>query len=665
MKELTTLKGVGTKTLSLLNKLGIYTSEDLLLFFPFRYDIFKRSNIYELETDDKIIIDGIIETNPSVFHFNKRKDKMSFKLNTSTHLLNVTIYNRGFLKSKLTIGKCITIIGKYDKKHNSVVASEIRLEPLSEVPKVEPIYHSVSGISSKQISTYINELLKEEFEFKSYVPDYLKDKYNFLSKEESIKVIHNPEYSDTFKKALNHLKYEELFLFMLKMNYLKSNKKYKIGLKRNINYEKVQEFIDSLPFKLTLDQEISIKDIYIDLISDKRMNRLLQGDVGSGKTIVAFISLYINYLSGYQGALMTPTEILASQHFINIQNIFKDKGINVALLTGKTKTSDKKKIYDNLENGSIDIIIGTHALIQDDVRYSNLGLVITDEQHRFGVNQRANLKNKGISPDILYMSATPIPRTYALTLYGDMDISSIKTMPSGRKEIITYLRKEDEITDVLNKMLVELKNNHQIYVIAPLIEESENIDLENVFALEEKMNKAFGKYYNVGVMHGKMSSKEKEEIMDKFKNNEVQILISTTVIEVGVDVKNATMIVIFDAFRFGLSALHQLRGRVGRNDLQSYCILISNKETDRLNVLTKTSDGFEVSEEDFKLRGSGDLFGVKQSGDMVFKLANIKKDFNILKKAKEDSLAFLESSEYNSSKYSYIKELIESSNNLD
>ena len=665
MKQLTELKGVGPKTILLLNKLGIYDSEDLLSFFPFRYDVLKRSNIYELEQDDKIIIDGIIETNPSVFHFNKKMDKMSFRLNTSTHLLNVIIYNRGFLKSKLNIGITITVVGKFDKKHNSVVASDIRFGPLSEVPKVEPVYHSISGLSSKQISTLVNEVLKDEINLNSYVPDYLKENYKFLSKEESIRMIHNPEYSNKFKLALNHLKYEELFLFMLKMNYLKDNKKYKIGLKRNVDYEKVKEFIDNLPFKLTLDQEKSVKDIYDDLISDKRMNRLLQGDVGSGKTIISFISLYINHLSGYQGALMAPTEILASQHFINIQKIFKDMDIKIELLTGKTKSKEKKKIYERLEKGDIDIIIGTHALIQEDVKYHNLGLVITDEQHRFGVNQRGNLKNKGITPDILYMSATPIPRTYALTLYGDMDISSIKTMPSGRKEIITYLRKEDEITDVLNKMLVELKNNHQIYVIAPLIEESDKINLENVNTLEEKMNKAFGKFYNIGVMHGKMSSSEKEEIMDKFKNNEVQILISTTVIEVGVDVKNATMIVIFDAFRFGLSALHQLRGRVGRNDLQSYCILISNRETERLDVLTKTTDGFKVSEEDFRLRGSGDLFGVKQSGDMAFKLADIKKDFNILKKAKEDSLDFLDSSEYNSSKYSFIKTLIETSNNLD
>ena len=665
MKQLSELKGVGPKALNLFNKLGINTSHDLITYYPFRYDVLKRSNINELEQDEKIIIDGISENIPNVFHFNRKMDKMTFRLNTGTHLLNVIIFNRGFLKSKLGPSTVVTVIGKFDKKHNTVVASDIRFEKLSDIPKIEPIYHTISGISSKQIGNYIEEILKEDIELKSYIPNELKEKYNFISKEKSVRVIHKPSEPKIFKNAMNHLKYEELFLFMLKMNYLKNNKKNKIGLKREINYQLVENFIESLPFELTSDQKKSVLDIYNDLIDEKRMNRLLQGDVGSGKTIVAIISLYINYLSGYQGALMAPTEILSQQHFSNIKKLFNDYDIKIELLTGKTKTKDKKIIYEKLEHGEIDIVIGTHALIQDEVKYSNLGLVITDEQHRFGVNQRGNLKNKGITPDILYMSATPIPRTYALTLYGDMDISSIKTMPNGRKPIITSLYKEKDIPDVLSKMFIELKSNHQIYVIAPLIEESDKIELENVNELEEKMNKAFGKYYKIGVMHGKMSANEKEDIMNKFKDNEIQILISTTVIEVGVDVANATMIVIFDAYRFGLSALHQLRGRVGRNDFQSYCVLISNREKERLDILTKTTDGFKISEEDFRLRGSGDLFGVKQSGDMVFKLSDIKKDFNILMKAKEDSMEFLNNKDYKSARYAYIKELIESSVELD
>ena len=364
------------------------------------------------------------------------------------------------------------------------------------------------------------------------------------------------------------------------------------------------------------------------------MNRLIQGDVGSGKTIVAIIALYINYLSGYQGALMAPTEVLATQHFENIKKYIK--GANIEILSGSTKKSEKKKIVNRLQNKEIDILIGTHSLFSDDVIYNNLGLVITDEQHRFGVNQRASLKNKGITPDILYLSATPIPRTYALTIYGDMDISNIKTIPSGKKEIITILKKNSEIKDVLQMMLDEIKKKHQIYVIAPLAMESDNTDLEDVNALYEKMNKALGKVCKIGLMTGKMNSKDKDEVMDKFKNKEIDILVSTTVIEVGVDVKNATMIVIFDSFQFGLSTLHQLRGRVGRNDMQSYCILISDKEVSRLKIMTSTTDGFKISEEDFNIRGSGDLFGIKQSGDMAFKLANIKRDYQLFLKVKED-----------------------------
>lgn len=657
------IKGIGPKTLKIFQKLNIHNVDDLLTYYPFRYDILKRSNIDILNQDDKIIIDGYVENSPSIFYFNRKIDKMTFRLNTGKYLLNVTIFNRGFLKSKLVSGTSITVIGKYDKFHNSVVASDIRFSLLPSVPKIEPVYHSVNGITSNQISNYINIVLDRKVD--NIIPDYLKEKYNFSDRYKYIKLIHKPNDLNELKSAINYLKYEELFIFMLKMNYLKINQKNKIGLKRNVDYKYVQDFIDELPFNLTEDQIKSVKRIYNDLISEKRMNRLLQGDVGSGKTIVAFIALYINYLSGYQGALMAPTEVLALQHKLNIEKIFKDFNINIEILTGSLKASEKKQIYKRLENGEIDIVIGTHALFSDDVIYNNLGLVITDEQHRFGVNQRSSLKNKGITPDILYLSATPIPRTYALTIYGDMDISSIHTMPNGRKEIKTILKKNEEIKDVLELMYKELINKHQVYVIAPLIEESDKIDLENVNKLEEQMNKAFSKICKIGVMHGKMTSKEKDEVMDKFKNNEIGILISTTVIEVGVDVKNATMIVIFDAFRFGLSQLHQLRGRVGRNELQSYCVLISNQEKERLNIMTTTNDGFKISEEDFKLRGSGDIFGVRQSGDMNFSIANIQKDFNILFKAKEDSLEFLNSDRFKNGDYPYLKSILLDSTYLD
>ena len=659
--QLEDIKGIGKTTIKYLNELGIYDIEDLITYYPFRYEITQNTDTHNLNDGDKVVIGGIIENVPTVIHFNRKLNKMSFHLNTGEFITNITIFNRAFLKDKLNVGHAVTIIGKYDKKHNSITASDIKFG-LIEGTLIEPIYHSSFKINSSKISKIIKAVL-DKVKLKNYIPDSLVQKYHFMDKLEAIKIVHNPKDKEKLKIALSRLKYEELFMYMMKISYLKKSKKQSDGLARNVSYDQVLKIIDSLPFRLTKDQLKSVKDIYDDLTNENRMNRLLQGDVGSGKTIVSFIALYINYLAGYQGALMAPTEILASQHYQNFIKLFPN--LNVVLLTGKLKAKEKKDAKTLIESGKANIIIGTHALISEDVAYHNLGLVITDEQHRFGVAQRGNLKNKGVTPDILYMSATPIPRTYALTLYGDMDISSIRTMPSGRKPVKTYVKTNKEIKDVLYMMLDQIKAHHQIYVIAPLIEKSDKIDLEDVYKLEEKMKRAFGKICNVGTMHGKMTPKEKEEVMDEFKQNKIQILISTTVIEVGVDVANATMIVIFDSYRFGLSALHQLRGRVGRNDLDSYCILISDRETKRLEVLTKTNDGFKVSEEDFKLRGGGDIFGVRQSGDMNFKLADIKNDYDLLLRTKEDSETFMKSKEYDDPKYNFIKQTVIQSANLD
>lgn len=655
------IKGLGKTTVKYLNELGINNVNDLITYYPFRYEILENSNLKNINDGDKIIIPGILESIPNVVHFNKKLNKMNFRLNTGQFTCNVNIFNRGFLKDKLNIGMAITVIGKYDRKHNTIVASDIKFGVIDKV-LIEPVYHSSFKITSTKISKIIKSVIND-VKITDYIPEGLNDKYRFMNKDRALSIIHSPKDKESLTKALDKLKYEELFMFMMKISYLKNIKRKDKGLTRNVSYDDVLKFINDLPFELTKDQLKSVKDIYDDLISDKRMNRLLQGDVGCGKTIVSFISLYINFLGGYQGALMAPTEILALQHFNNFIKLFPN--LKVVLLTGKLKAKERREVKELIKNGKADIVIGTHALFSDDIIYQNLGLVITDEQHRFGVNQRGNLKNKGITPDILYMSATPIPRTYALTLYGDMDISSIKTMPSGRKPVKTMVKKNSEIKDVLYMMLEEIKKHHQIYVIAPLIEESDKIDLEDVYKLENNMKKAFGKVCNIGIVHGKMKDIEKEKVMNEFKENKIQILISTTVIEVGVDVANATMMVIFDSFRFGLSALHQLRGRVGRSDLDSTCILISDRETQRLNILTKTNDGFKVSEEDFKLRGGGDIFGIKQSGDMNFKLADIKKDYNLLLNAKEDSEDFIKSSEYDSDKYKFIKSEVINSANLD
>ena len=594
-----------------------------------------------MKEDDKVIIDGRVESLPIILRFNKGLNKMNFRLASSKHVVGVSIFNRAYLKTQLSIGTNVIVIGKYDKTKNIVTASDVRIGSLGNSLKIEPVYHLTTGITSKNLKTYINlGILMYGKNVKDLIPNYILERYKFVNKKTALNIVHNPSDIDKLKQVQIRLKYEELFAFMVKINYLKENNKKENGLNRNILESDIENFYSRLHFTLTNDQKKAIREIVDDLNSSKRMNRLLQGDVGCGKTIVAIIAMYLNKLSGYQSALMAPTEILATQHYQNIKDLLGDS-VHVELLVGSLSKKEKTRIYQGLQDGDIDIIVGTHALIQSDVVYSNLGLVVTDEQHRFGVNQRENLKNKGIMPDVLYMSATPIPRTFALTIYGDMDISVIKELPAGRKPIKTYIKKNDEIKDVLEMMLQELENGHQIYVIAPLIEDSENTDLTSVNELRDKMSLAFGKKYNIAMLHSKIGALQKDEIMNNFKDGKIHILISTTVIEVGVNVPNATMMVIFDANRFGLSTLHQLRGRVGRGSLDSKCVLISSQETERLNILEKTTDGFMISEEDFKLRGSGDVFGTKQSGDMQFKIASIKDDYKILVKANEDAKEFL------------------------
>lgn len=642
MKELETIEGIGPKTKELLNKIKIYTVEDLLNYYPYRYDIIKRSDLSNLSDGDKIIIDGIVEGQPTTIYINKSLKKMIFRISTKTMILNITLYNRAHLYSDLKSGKEITIIGKYNKLKNTVIVSDIRFGLLPPSAKIEPIYYTTEGLTVKQISKFEAIALENDYDVIDLVPRYIEEKYNLMNKKSAIKNIHVPEDILLLKKARQRIKYEELFMYVLKINYLKNKiNNDNLAIERNIDKDKLDKFIKSLPFELTLDQDKAVNDIINDLSIKKRMNRLLQGDVGSGKTIIALIAVYANYLSKHQSALMAPTEILAVQHYEEAKKIFSKYKLNIALLTSSTSNKDKKTIYEELENGKIDLIIGTQALIQENVKYKKLGLVITDEQHRFGVNQRDTFKSKGISPDVLSMSATPIPRTYALTIYGDTDVSSIKSKPKGRKEIITVFKKEKDITDVLEMMKKELELNHQIYVVAPMIDTESDSEKESVYDLEEKMNKAFGKISKIGIIHGKLDPKDKDKVMKDFEKNKINILISTTVIEVGVNVPNASMIVIFNANMFGLSTLHQLRGRVGRGDIQSYCVLVAKESEERLRFLENTSDGFEISEYDFQTRGEGDLFGTRQSGELGLKMANIKRDFKMLLKAKEDADEFI------------------------
>ena len=632
--ELEKLDKIGPKTAKTLNNLGIYSSEDLIRNYPYRFLIFAKRDINNPKYYDEFVSDGIVESMPTLNFFRGKMNRLTFRCNVQNKIVKVVIFNRAFLKPNIIIGKEVTIIGKYDPKKETIVATNIRLGNLNKV-EIEPVYHLCKGITSKQMNAFIKKALSVVKE-NNNIPKELISKYNLMSEDEAVRIIHNPKDENSLKTALKTLKYEEIFTYMKNIKLLKKkNEIHKDVYKKEISLNMVHDFINSLPFKLTIDQKKIAFKMLDEICGDTLMNRLLQGDVGSGKTIVAFIISYALYTGGYQTSFMAPTEVLARQHYKNACDLFKDTNFKVGLLTGKMTLKEKRKVYEKIEKNEIDMLIGTHALISDKVVWNNLGLVITDEQHRFGVNQRQTLKNKGLNVEVLMMSATPIPRTYALTIYGDTDTSSIKTKPSGRIPVITKVKKEDEIKDVLEGIYKALKNQNQVYVIAPMIEENDDSNYANVYDLKHKFNLAF-KNYNVEVLHGKMTNEEKEKVMDEYAKGNIDILISTTVIEVGVDVKNATVMVIFDADRFGLSTLHQLRGRVGRNSIQSYCYLISDKDTKRLKIMEEENDGYKISEADFKLRGQGDLFGSRQSGALSFKLSDVRKDYDLLVKVRDD-----------------------------
>ena len=631
------IKGIGPKTLSLLQKLGIYSIDDLVNYYPYRYNVL---NVTPLK-NGTVTINALVESIPVTTYIKRCLNKQTFRVEIDNLLINVVMFNRPYLKTSLKRGSTICIIGEYDEKHNTITASDIRLKAI-ESSIIEPIYHLTSGISSRTLHSLIMNALPYSSESIDYIPAYLKEEYEFQDKSTSLMQIHNPVSMESIKGAIVRFKYEELFKFMFKINYLKKTEKNIQGLPRKTDISEVNTFISNLPLELTKDQISAINHIVGDLKNEKRMNRLLLGDVGSGKTIVAVASIYYNYLSGYQSALLVPTEILAVQHFNNISKLLSPYGIKVELLKGKMKKSDKTSLLERLQSGDIDLLICTHAVLEDNVVFKSLGLVITDEQHRFGVRARNTFQNKGVLSDVLYMSATPIPRTYALTIYGDMDISLIKTKPKGRKEIKTSLLGNKDIKKVLDEILECVKANHQVYIVSPLIEQNDELELKDVISLKKKIDTAFNNKIPTEILHGKMKSDEKEKVMSDFKSGKIKILISTTVIEVGVDVPNATLMVVFNAERFGLATLHQLRGRIGRSDIESKCILISDKSKDRLNVLVESNDGFYISEQDFKMRGEGDLFGTKQSGDMVFKIADLKSDIKILTQANVDSTKFIE-----------------------
>ncbi|WP_367377448.1 ATP-dependent DNA helicase RecG [Enterococcus gilvus] len=635
------LPGVGPKRAQTLAELGIVTIENLLSYYPFRYEDIQEKNLLEINDQEKVTLKGVIVSAPVVSRFGYKKSRLQFRMMQDHAVFMVSFFNQPYLKDKVEVGEELAVYGKWDAKRKSLTGMKILGGKQTE--EYAPIYHVTKSIRQ---STLV-DLIKVGFEkfgdqVTENLPDYLLEKYRLMPRKQAMRAMHFPKDPKENQQAKRRVVFEEFFLFQMRMQGLKkSERSEKNGLAIRYDVERLKRFTQQLPFELTDAQKRVTNEICYDLRSKKHMQRLLQGDVGSGKTVVAAIALYATMTAGFQGALMVPTEILAQQHLESLNHLFDPLEMTTALLTGSTKTKERRAILAGLQNGEIDVVIGTHALIQDDVQFANLGLVITDEQHRFGVNQRRVLREKGLHPDVLFMTATPIPRTLAITAYGEMDVSIIDQMPAGRIPVKTSWIKPKQLEHTLDWAKLELQAGHQLYVICPLIEESEALDVKNATEIYEHLNEYYAPNYQVSLLHGKMKNAEKETIMEEFKNNQSQILVSTTVIEVGVNVPNATVMFIMDADRFGLAQLHQLRGRVGRGSDASYCILVASPKNEmgkeRMKIMTETTNGFVLSEKDLELRGPGEVFGFRQSGLPQFLIADLVNDANVLEVARDEA----------------------------
>lgn len=630
------LKGFGPKSAEKFQKLGLFAIEDLLLYYPFRYEDFKSKSIFELLDGEKAVITGTVVTPANVQYYGFKRNRLSFKIKQGEAVIAVSFFNQPYLAEKIELGADVAVFGKWEEKKSALTGMKI----LAQVDDdMQPVYHVAQGISQSALVKAIKAAFDSGAldQLEENLPDIFLMNYRLLGRREAVRAMHFPRDLAEYKQALRRIKFEELFYFQMSLQVLKAeNKSETNGLSIPYDEEKLLDKISALPFPLTKAQKRSLTEILADMKSGAHMNRLLQGDVGSGKTVIASLAMYAAYTSGYQSALMVPTEILAEQHFESLANLFPE--IKVALLTSGMKAAVKKAALSGIADGSVDMVVGTHSLIQDAVTYHNLGLVITDEQHRFGVNQRRLFREKGNNPDVLMMTATPIPRTLAITAFGEMDVSIIDELPAGRKPIVTRWVKHQQLDTVLDWLKGELSKGSQAYFISPLIEESEAMDLKNAVALHEELSAYFAQTATVALMHGRMKNEEKDQIMQDFKAQKSQILVSTTVIEVGVNVPNATVMVIMDADRFGLSQLHQLRGRVGRGEKQSYAILVANPKNEvgkkRMTAMVETTDGFVLAEEDLKMRGSGEIFGTRQSGIPEFKTADLVEDYPILEEAR-------------------------------
>lgn len=645
-KDVQYVKGIGPKKACKLNKLGIFTLKDLLYYFPRQFE--DRNNlkkIAQLENDEKATIKAVI-SNINTFSPKEGMTLTKIDVKDETGSAKLVFFNKTYIKNTFRPGDSILVFGKVKKRFNNLELTSCELEYLTNSPKntcrFMPVYQLTYGVTNKEIMSIIKTVLEDkELIMQEYMPQRIIEKYRLCNIDFAVRNIHSPSNKESLKIALYRIVFEELLILQLGLFVFKSGRNKENGIKFTTS-ESLKNIISSLPFKLTKAQNRALDEIINDMNSDKIMNRLVQGDVGSGKTVVALLALANCVLNGYQGALMAPTEILAGQHYISLTETLKDFGINVGLLIGSLTKKQKDMVLEQIKNNEIDILIGTHALIEDKVEFNNIGLVITDEQHRFGVMQRSRLSLKGINPDILVMTATPIPRTLALILYGDLDISIIDELPPGRQPIETLAIEKSKRDRAYNNLVRrEVESGRQVYIVCPLVEESESIEAKSAVELVEELRAEYFSDLRLGLLHGKMKSSEKDEVMSNFKNKEIDILVSTTVIEVGVNVPNATLMIIENAERFGLAQLHQLRGRVGRGSHKSYCVLIYDSKTDvcrqRMSIMEETNDGFRISEKDLEIRGPGEFFGTRQHGLPELKVANLFKHIKILKLAQQEA----------------------------
>ena len=646
------LKGVGKQAAETLQEMKIETIHDLIMTFPYRHEDFQLKDLADTPHNERVTVEGRVESEPSVLFLGKNKSRTTVQVMVGRHLIKAIFFNQPYVKAKLRISEVVTLTGKWDRGRQVITVSNHTIGPRTDGADFEPVYSLKGSIFQKTFRKLMRQALDlAKGDIEDCLPERFRTKYHLPSIEDALEWVHFPTDGEALKQARRRFVYEELLMFQLKMQALRKKTREEEG-GSFIDYDlgRLKQFIETLPFDLTDAQKRVVNEICRDLKEPFRMNRLLQGDVGSGKTVVAAISLYGAVTAGQQGALMAPTEILAEQHANTLAQWFQPFAVNIALLTGSVKGKKRQLIQEQLAAGEIDILIGTHALIQPDVRFKKLGLVITDEQHRFGVDQRRVLKDKGYNPDVLFMTATPIPRTLAISAFGEMDVSVIDEMPVGRKEIQTFWMKKDMFGKIVSRMEKELAAGRQAYVICPLIEESDKLDYQNAVDLFQQLSTYFHGKHTVGLMHGRLSSDEKEETMRSFTEGEIEVLVSTTVVEVGVNVPNATFMLIYDAERFGLSQLHQLRGRVGRGSDQSYCVLLADPKTEigkeRMASMTETNDGFVLAEKDLQLRGPGDFFGRKQSGVPEFKMADLVHDYRALETARRDAEALVNSDEF-------------------